>query len=125
MKKEIPSKLKQKCPERPSWLKGEGKKFWDEFAPKLHKNGCLTSMNRFSFAVLVCDSFGDFVAAEHQLNKSLTKDGERKLIIQTPNRRIIENPLIIMRRKFWDQFCKGCVLFGLTPADIFREKIKK
>lgn len=107
-----------KRPARPQWLKSDAKKLWDEYAPKLYKNGLLTTLNRHSFALLVCQPYGDFCEADRQFQDSVNKKGEKALMIKTSKGGIVTNPLIYIRQGFWSQFCKGCSLFGLTPADI-------
>lgn len=108
----------RKMPRRPIWLKGQALAFWNEYAPRLHKKGLLCNDYRHSFAVLVCKSYADYIEADRQLSKVINKKGDIGLLITTKNGYPMENPLISLRKKAWEQFCKGCALFGLTPSDI-------
>ena len=115
LKPDFPDK---KMPARPKWLKGDALNFWNEYAPRLYKKGLLISDYRHSFAVLVCKSYADYMEADRQISKMVNKSGETALLIKTQSGYPMENPLISLRKKSWEQFCKGCALFGLTPSDI-------
>lgn len=38
--------------EAPAWVKAAGRRVWDELAPEVHANGCLTKMDTEAFALL-------------------------------------------------------------------------
>lgn len=38
--------------EAPAWVKAAGRKVWDELAPRMRANGCLTEMDVEAFALL-------------------------------------------------------------------------
>lgn len=115
VKPDFPDK---KMPAKPKWLKGEALAFWNEYAPRLHQKGLLVSDYRHAFAVLVCQAYADYIEADKQLSKMVNKTGERALLIKTASGYPMENPLISLRKKSWEQFGKGCALFGLTPSDL-------
>ena len=107
----------QKRPARPQWLQGEAKKCWDRLVPILHKSGLATELNRETLALL-CSAWGDFVEADEQLAKTVNKDGRRALLIKTGNETVMENPLLHVRKRAWEQLYKAAACFGLTPADL-------
>lgn len=109
--------LDQKRPQRPQWLAGEAKKCWERLVPILHKSGLATELNRETLALL-CSAWADFVAAEEQLAAARNKDGSRALLIKTGNNTVVENPLLHVRKRAWDQVYKAAACFGLTPADL-------
>lgn len=110
-------KLSHEKPQRPQWLQGEAKKLWDRLIPDLHKAGLATELYRESL-VLLCTAWADFVEAEQQLAKIKTKDGSRALLIKTAAGTAVENPLLYIRKRAWDQIYKAAACFGLTPADL-------
>lgn len=109
--------LDQKRPQRPQWLNGEAKKCWERLVPILHKAGLATELNRETLALL-CSAWADFVDAEAQLTAAKNKDGSRALLIQTASGSVMENPLLHVRKRAWDQVMKAAACFGLTPADL-------
>jgi len=109
--------LDQKRPARPVWLTGEAKKCWERIVPILHKSGLATELNRETLALL-CSAWGDYVEADQQLAAARNKDGSRALLIKTGKGAVMENPLLYVRKRAWEQVMKAAACFGLTPADL-------
>lgn len=109
--------LDQKRPQRPAWLQGEAKKCWDRLVPILHKSGLATELNRETLA-LMCSAWADYVEADRQLAAERNKDGSRALLIKTDKGAVMENPLLYVRKRAFDQVMKVASCYGLTPADL-------
>lgn len=67
-----PEKLTE-VPEKPSWLGGNARKVWDEYAPKLVKLGLLTEIDIASFAML-CQQYGNYLGDQKQMKKTVASD---------------------------------------------------
>jgi len=109
--------LDHKMPQRPEWLKGEAKKCWVRIVPILYRAGLATELNRETLALL-CSAWADFVDADEQLNLVRNKDGRRALLVKTMGGTKVENPLLYVRKRAWDQVFKAAACFGLTPSDL-------
>jgi P27 family predicted phage terminase small subunit len=109
--------LDQKRPQRPVWLVGEAKKCWERLVPILHKAGLATELNRETLALL-CSAWADYVEADRQLAAARNEDGGRALLIKTDKGGVMENPLLYVRKRAFEQVMKVAACYGLTPADL-------
>jgi P27 family predicted phage terminase small subunit len=92
----------------PAFLNRDGKKYWNETAPLLIAQGVLTEVDLASFA-LVCQAWGRYVDVEKKLAKM-------SLVIKTTNGNIIQNPLLAVANRAFDQYRAMATEFGLTPS---------
>lgn len=110
-------KLDQNKPQRPLWLKGEAKKYWERIVPILYKSGLATQLNRETLTLLCC-AWEDFVEAREMLSRDRNENGDRKLKIETEKGFEMRNPLLSICAKAYDQLFKAAACFGMTPADL-------
>ena len=104
-------------PECPEWLKGEGRKVWENLAPKLEKLGILTEIDGPAFAAL-CQCYGRFVEAEKKVDdegtvQSIGENGYRQQI-----------PEISISQKYLAQARALLAEFGGTPSSRSRLSIE-
>ena len=105
------------APECPEWLKGEGRKVWENLAPKLEKLGILTEIDGPAFAAL-CQCYGRFVEAEKKVDdegtvQSIGENGYRQQI-----------PEISISQKYLAQARALLAEFGGTPSSRSRLSIE-
>jgi P27 family predicted phage terminase small subunit len=92
----------------PSWLTGDGRKFWKQHAPKLKQLGRLTALDSVSFAV-VCSSY----ELLRQIDTKIEEDG---FVLEGPRGGVKPHPLLSTRDKWFKSFIEGCKQFGLSPS---------
>ena len=104
-------------PECPEWLKGEGRKVWENLAPKLEKLGILTEIDGPAFAAL-CQCYGRFVEAE----KKVDEEGAVQSVGENGYRQQI--PEISISQKYLAQARALLAEFGGTPSSRSRLSIE-
>ena len=94
-------------PECPQWIKGEGRQYWKEIAPILHKNGLLADIDQSIFS-LHCDSYGLYIQASKRIKNLET------MIDSTPQGHKMQSAIMQIRNKLWEQVMKSGKEFGLS-----------
>lgn len=92
---------------RPSWLRGEARRFWNEHAPQLEARGLLDALSQMPFA-LVCASWGHLREAE----ALLAREGA---VVTGPRGGQRAHPAVKQAKDWRVLFMAGCKDFGLTP----------
>ncbi len=97
------------APGCPVWLPKSAKRYWKKVAPELEKSGLIAKIDVAFFGAF-CDSVGKFEDITRELQ---TLDD---MMAKTPQGFMVQNVLMQIRNKLWDQIKSGSGEFGLTPV---------
>jgi P27 family predicted phage terminase small subunit len=122
-------KPRRVLPRCPDYLTGEAEACWKRTAKELYDAGLLTSVDRDALA-LYCQAFARWRETENALAKStviirtnVKRDEETGEIVGGGN--WIQNPLLAIANKAFEQMSKLQAEFGMTPSSRTRVSIAK
>lgn len=101
-------KPKAVAPNAPAVLSVEAKKHWRIVVKQLHASKLMTRLD-IDALVIYCESYARWVDAVDQLR-------EEGLIIKSPQGYSVQNPLLSISNKAFDQMRAMLVEFGMTPS---------
>lgn len=109
-----------KIPDCPEWVNDEGRKIWDELAPRLERIGLLTEVDLYTFA------FGCNAGGKHiQMEKEIKEYGVSCIHTNKGgNDNEVKRPQVAVSDKSFEQFFKMVVEFGLSPSARNKIEIK-
>ena len=104
-------------PKPPSRLLKEAKAEWKRLAPTLVSLGLLTEADLTAFAEL-CQNYAYYLITD----KKILDIGDQGVTAmqKTPSGYVQQHPLLSLRRQYYEQWRKGLLDFGLTPASRVR-----
>lgn len=100
-------------PKPPTRLLKEAKAEWKRLAPTLVSLGLLTEADVTAFAEL-CQNYGYYLITDKKILD--LGDAGVTAMQKTPSGYVQQHPLLSLRRQYYDQWRKGLLDFGLTPA---------
>ena len=102
-------------PTCPTFLSGAAKEEWRRLAPKLHKMGLLTGLDRGALAI-ICQAWGAYTEA----TELVARDGA---VIETATGRRVKHPAVSIINQATQTMLRFGAGFGLTPGDRARLSI--
>lgn len=94
----------------PTWMDMDGRRIWKRLAPYLLSKDLLTNVNLDSLAIL-CNA----LARQAECALALQTEG---LVIDAPNGGRMQNPYVLVEKKYTDTVRQYAGEFGLTPATL-------
>ena len=101
-------KPKSVAPNAPAVLSPEAKKHWRVVVKQLHASKLMTRLD-IDALVIYCEAYARWADANNQLMS-------QGLIITSPHGYSVQNPLLSISNKAFDQLRAMLVEFGMTPS---------
>lgn len=108
-----PSTLTE-APPPPAGLHAHGREEWRRVAAELVALKMLhgVDMTMLRMTCMAKDQYFQADACVAKYGLLIEMPGER-----AGETRLVQNPAVLERNRAWMRYCRGCSLFGLTPAD--------